>query len=108
MANDASTCDVEIDEELVAGLIARQFPQWSDRTVRAIVPGGWDNRSFRLGEDMLVRLPSAGCYAAQVEKEQRWLPVLAPMLPRPIPSPSEAGDARRTYCGSGFDRSSPW
>lgn len=99
MANDARTCDVEIDEELVAGLIARQFPQWSDRTVRAIVPGGWDNRSFRLGEDMLVRLPSAGCYAAQVEKEQRWLPVLAPMLPRPIPSPIAMGEP-----GSGY----PW
>ncbi|MGG2476391.1 phosphotransferase, partial [Rhizobium sp. BR5] len=40
---------------------------------------GWDNRSFRLGDDMLIRLPSAARYVAQVEKEHRWLPVLAPL-----------------------------
>lgn len=92
MGHEASACDVEIDEGLVVELVARQFPEWSDERVEAVVPGGWDNRSFRLGEDMLVRLPSAGCYAAQVEKEQRWLPVLAPMLPRPIPSPIAKGE----------------
>ena len=34
-----------------------------------------------------MRLPSAAGYAAQVEKEQRWLPVLAPHLPLPVPTP---------------------
>jgi aminoglycoside phosphotransferase (APT) family kinase protein len=40
---------------------------------------------------MLVRLPRKANYAAQVEKEQRWLPVLAPMLPLPIPCPVAMG-----------------
>jgi aminoglycoside phosphotransferase (APT) family kinase protein len=38
-----------------------------------------------------VRLPSAQGYAAQVEKEHRWLPRLAPLLPLPIPVPLAMG-----------------
>ena len=49
---------------------------------------GWDNRSFRLGDDLLVRLPSAEGYAGAVAKEQEWLPRLAPLLPLPIPEPA--------------------
>jgi aminoglycoside phosphotransferase (APT) family kinase protein len=34
-----------IDDKLVAGLVADQFPAWSSLAVTAIVPGGWDHRS---------------------------------------------------------------
>ncbi len=67
-----------IDVGLVRRLVEAQFPQWADLPVVAAVPQGWDNRSFRLGETLVVRLPSAGSYAAQVDKENRWLPFLAP------------------------------
>jgi len=60
---------MKIDESLVAALIADQFPQWAGLPLSRVLPGGWDNRTFRLGEDLLVRLPSAAAYAAQVEKE---------------------------------------
>lgn len=80
-----------IDAPLVRRLIAAQFPDWSDLEVRPIEPGGWDNRTFRLGETMTVRLPSAEHYVRQVEKEQHWLPRLAPHLPLPIPAPLEKG-----------------
>ncbi|MFM2389087.1 MAG: hypothetical protein RLZZ437_642, partial [Pseudomonadota bacterium] len=55
--------------------------------------GGWDNRTFRLGDGLLVRLPSAERYAAQVKKEQRWLPVLAQGLPVAVPRPVGLGRA---------------
>jgi aminoglycoside phosphotransferase (APT) family kinase protein len=82
---------VPIDADLAARLIASQFPQWADLPVRPVELDGWDNRTFRLGDDMSVRLPSAQAYAAQVAKEQRWLPVLAPLLPLPVPVPLAAG-----------------
>ncbi|WP_299321525.1 aminoglycoside phosphotransferase family protein [Parasphingopyxis sp.] len=81
-----------IDAGLVRRLIAAQFPQWADLAVTPILPGGWDNRSFRLGDDMVVRLPSAQRYAPQVEKEQYWLPKLARELPVAIPSPLAKGE----------------
>jgi aminoglycoside phosphotransferase (APT) family kinase protein len=36
---------------------------------------GWDNTTFRLGEELSLRLPSADRYTAQIVKEHRWLPV---------------------------------
>ncbi|MGH6622868.1 MAG: phosphotransferase, partial [Burkholderiaceae bacterium] len=86
-----------IDETLVRRLVASQFPQWADLSVRPLIPGGWDNRTFRLGETMLVRLPSAAGYAAQVEKEHRWLPRLAPQLPLSIPVPLAMGKPADGY-----------
>jgi aminoglycoside phosphotransferase (APT) family kinase protein len=80
-----------LDEHLVRRLVAAQFPQWAHLSVTRVEPGGWDNRTFRLGPDLLVRLPSAAEYAEAVAKEQRWLPVLAPQLPQPVPVPLAAG-----------------
>ena len=83
--------EVDIDVALVQRLLAAQFPYWADLPVTPAVPQGWDNRTFRLGERMTVRLPSAERYVAQVEKEHRWLPRLAPQLPLPIPVPLGRG-----------------
>ena len=86
-----------INETLVQCLIAAQFPQWKDLPVRPVAHSGWDNRTFHLGEHMLVRMPNAEDYALQVEKEQRWLPKLAPLLPLPIPVPLGLGEPAKGY-----------
>ncbi|WP_204040997.1 aminoglycoside phosphotransferase family protein [Acrocarpospora phusangensis] len=80
-----------IDAALVKRLIASQFPQWSALPVTPVEVDGWDNRTYRLGDEMTVRLPTAGGYAPAVEKEDRWLPVLAPSLPVAIPAPLAKG-----------------
>jgi aminoglycoside phosphotransferase (APT) family kinase protein len=80
-----------IDVELARRLVARQFPHWANLPVTEVSRQGWDNRTFRLGSDLTVRLPSGDWYALQVEKEHRWLPVLAPQLPLPIPVPVVRG-----------------
>src|SRR5262249_43281529 len=65
---------IEIDATLVRELIRTQFPQWAGLPITPVENGGWDNRTFHLGDRMSVRLPSAPAYVAQVEKEHRWLP----------------------------------
>jgi aminoglycoside phosphotransferase (APT) family kinase protein len=87
----------DIDAALVTRLVQRQFPQWADLPITAAEPNGWDNRTFRLGRELLVRLPSAERYAAQVRKEHRWLPVLAPHVPLPIPVPVAMGEPGEGY-----------
>jgi aminoglycoside phosphotransferase (APT) family kinase protein len=84
---DVTTTDgrAGIDAALVARLVAEQFPQWAGLPVRPVPVEGWDNRTYRLGDELTVRLPSHQSYAAAVAKENRWLPVLAPQLPVPIP-----------------------
>lgn len=88
---------VDIDTALVRQLIAKQFPVWADLPIRPVEFGGWDNKTFHLGEHMTVRLPSGAAYAQQVEKEQRWLPKLAPLLPLPIPVPLAMGKPADGY-----------
>ena len=90
-----------IDVALARRLIDSQFPQWSQLPIAAVEVDGWDNRSFRLGSELTVRLPSGDWYAQQVDKEQRWLPLLAPQLPLPVPIPVAKGEP-----GAGFPY--PW
>jgi aminoglycoside phosphotransferase (APT) family kinase protein len=80
-----------IDEALARALVSDQFPHWAHLSLTRVARDGWDNRSFRLGKGMVVRLPSAAPYAGQVEKEQRWLPILAGSLSYPIPAPLGLG-----------------
>jgi aminoglycoside phosphotransferase (APT) family kinase protein len=87
---------LKIDTALVRRLVDSQFPQWAGLAIKPVASGGWDNRTFHLGADLLVRLPCAECYVPQVEKEHRWLPQLAPPLPVAIPSPVGLG---RPGCG---------
>ena len=74
-----------IDAALVRRLIAAQFPQWSALPVTPVAVDGWDNRTYHLGEDMTVRLPTASGYVPGVAKENDWLPRLAPQLPVDVP-----------------------
>jgi aminoglycoside phosphotransferase (APT) family kinase protein len=86
-----------INETLVRRLISSQFPDWKDLPIRPVTLSGWDNKTFHLGEDMLIRMPSAAEYASQVEKEHKWLPKLAPFLPLPIPVPLAIGKPADDY-----------
>lgn len=81
----------EITSELVARLISDQFPQWADQPITPVESDGCDNSSFRLGDTLSVRLPRADAYASQIDKEHRWLPLLARHLPLTIPEPVALG-----------------
>ncbi len=88
---------LEITLPLVTSLIVQQFPQWAHLSIRPVELSGWDNRTFRLGEEMLIRLPSSEGYALQVQKEQKWLPRLAGQLSLSIPAPIAMGQPSDFY-----------
>ncbi len=88
---------VDIDAELVRRLIGQQFPHWAGLAVAGVEPQGWDNRTFRIGRELLARLPIASAYTSQVEKEQFWLPRLAPHLQVSIPKPVAMGAPAMGY-----------
>jgi aminoglycoside phosphotransferase (APT) family kinase protein len=86
-----------IDADLARRLIDAQFPQWAELPIERVAVDGWDNRTFRLGDALSIRLPTGDWYAQQVAKEQRWLPRLAPQLPLPIPAPVAQGEPGEGY-----------
>ena len=93
MTDDALTINVNLVQQLVTS----QFPDWSDLPITEVHPNGWDNRTFRLGDRMSVRLPSAERYSLQVDKEQKWLPILSEKLPLPVPIPLAKGKPNHNY-----------
>lgn len=89
--------EVDTNEDLVRRLVSTQFPQWADLIVKTIHSSGTDNALYRLGENMVVRLPRTLSASKQGDKEQQWLPKLAPFLPLTIPKPIVAGIAGEGY-----------
>ena len=73
--------EIAIDVELVRALVGRAMPAYADAQVRRLAASGSTNALFRLGDDLLVRLPRQPGGSAAISKEAAWLPVLGPLLP---------------------------
>jgi len=88
---------MHIDAALVSALVAEQLPHLAGLPVRPVPRQGWDNRTFRLGDELSVRLPSAEWYAAAVEKEERVLQYLDGRLPVTVPAVVAVGAPSRLF-----------
>jgi aminoglycoside phosphotransferase (APT) family kinase protein len=73
-----------------------QYPELAELPLLEVA-NGWDNAIFRLGDTLSVRLPRRRVAAGLIDREQRWLPALAPSLPLPVPVPVACGRASEKY-----------
>ena len=89
--------EVDTDASLVRRLLAAQFQQWAHLPIRSVPSAGTDNALFRLGDDMVVRLPRIHWAVGSLDKEHHWLPRLAPLLPVAIPTPLGKGEPAEGY-----------
>ncbi len=89
--------EVDTDAALVGRLVAGQFPQWADLPIEPVQAFGTDNALYRLGDEMVARLPRTKRTSATLEKERRWLPRLAPLLPLAVPVPLAEGAPAEGY-----------
>ncbi len=83
--------EASTDVDLVRRLLAAQFPDWSSLPLERVPSSGTDNALYRLGDDMVVRLPRIGWAVSGLDRELEWLPRLAPRLPVEIPIPLATG-----------------
>jgi aminoglycoside phosphotransferase (APT) family kinase protein len=89
--------EVDINASVVRWLLADQFPRWADLPIEPVEPRGTDNVLYRLGKDMVVRLPRRERTVGTLEKERAWLPRLTPFLPLTVPTPLAEGKATKDY-----------
>jgi len=82
--------EVDLTTDLVRALLQDQHPDLAALPLR-LAAHGWDNATFRLGDDLAVRLPRREVAAHLIEHEQRWLPTLAALCPVPVPAPLRVG-----------------
>ena len=83
--------EVDTSVDLVRCLLAVQFPRWARLPITPVPSAGTDHALFRLGNDMVVRLPRIDWAVGQAAREAQWLPRLAPYLPLAIPTPLAHG-----------------
>jgi aminoglycoside phosphotransferase (APT) family kinase protein len=88
---------VDSDAALVRELLADQFPEWATLPIRRLETDGTDNAIYRLGDDLVVRLPLIHWAVEQVEKEHTWLPKIAPLLPLAVHEPLVIGQPGHGY-----------
>ncbi|MFD4544331.1 aminoglycoside phosphotransferase family protein [Streptomyces bauhiniae] len=84
--------ELDIDAPLVRRLIARRFPAWAELPVTRLRSSGTENAMFRLGPELVVRLPRHPGAVADVTHERDWLPRLGPGLPVAVPEPVGSGE----------------
>jgi aminoglycoside phosphotransferase (APT) family kinase protein len=82
---------IEITADLVRDLLQEQHPDLAGLDIRPVA-GGWGNQMWRLGEELAVRMQRMDPTPELQLKERRWLPVLAPLLPLPVPVPVRFGE----------------
>jgi aminoglycoside phosphotransferase (APT) family kinase protein len=89
--------EVETDVALVRRLVADQFPEWAGLPLEPVAERGTDNILYRLGDDLVARLPGRERPALALRKECEWLPKLAPLLPLDVPVPLVVGRPMEDY-----------
>jgi aminoglycoside phosphotransferase (APT) family kinase protein len=81
---------LEVSNAAVQRLVREQRPDLGDRPLVRI-ENGWDNATFRLGDDLAVRLPRRAEAVPLILHEQRYLPDIARRSPVAVPVPVHAG-----------------
>jgi aminoglycoside phosphotransferase (APT) family kinase protein len=88
--------EIDVTERMVRALLLEQHPDLVELSLERL-DEGWDNTLWRLGSELVVRLPRRGVAAPLVVNEQRWLPTLAALLPLPVSSPVRVGRPSAEY-----------
>ena len=96
MVSGTPSAELQIDEPMVRELLAAQHGDLADLPL-VHLDTGWDNTMFRLGDELVVRLPRRTEAVVLIRNEQAWLPELASRLPIPIPVPVRVGVASDAY-----------
>jgi len=89
--------EIPVDEALARRLLRDQFPEFADLPLRVHHEHGTDHTLFRLGDDMVMRLPIMEYPSKQALKEAKWLPFLAPQVPLELPLPIALGQPDDDY-----------
>ena len=77
--------EIPIDVTLVRRLVDTAFPEYAGHDLTPTRDSGSSNALFRLGEDMLVRLPRQPGGGATIAKEARWLPFVGSRITFAVP-----------------------
>ncbi len=85
-----------VDEQLARRLVADQFPEVPVASL-VLFGQGWDNTVWLAEGRVVFRFPRRVVVVPAVRRQVALLPLIAPLLPAPIPQPLYAGQPGRGY-----------
>src|SRR5690606_41100044 len=88
--------EIHVDAGLVRRLLSSQLPHLAGLLLQVVEPWGTDHAIWRLGDELVVRLPRIGWAAGQPEREATWLPRLG-HLPVGVAEPVALGEPGAGY-----------
>ncbi len=88
--------EVHIDEALVRALLRSQHPDLAKLTIGSRHEG-WDNVTYRIGEELAVRLPRRRLGAALSATELDWIPRVGADWSFPVPRALRHGEPNERY-----------
>ena len=102
MPEQRHEAEIPMDEHRLRGLLEAQFPHWAELRIRELEERGTDHTLFRIGDDMVARMPirpynGAAAVDQQAVRESRWVPFLAPRVPLEMPVPLGLGTPTSDY-----------
>jgi aminoglycoside phosphotransferase (APT) family kinase protein len=89
--------EVTVTADDVRRLVSAQLPHLADLPVTPVAEAGTDHRLFRLGDDLVARMPKISWSAGHAARDAEWLPRLAPSLPLTLPAPVAVGEPDDGY-----------
>jgi len=89
--------EIPISTEFVRRLVNAAFSQYANAPLARLNQSGSSNVLFRLGKDLLVRLPRQPGGSRLIDKERRWLGEIAPNFPVIVPEIIALGEPMFGY-----------
>lgn len=89
--------ELAVTGNLVRELINRQFPNLSALQLTRLPASGSSNVLFRLGDELLVRLPRERGGSSTIDKESNYLPLLAASISVQLPVIVTVGEPDSDY-----------
>jgi aminoglycoside phosphotransferase (APT) family kinase protein len=89
--------EIHLDVSLVRALVDRAFPEYAGHALEAARDSGSSNALFRLGSDLVVRLPRQPGGGATIDKEARWLPYVGERVTVAVPEIVGIGEPALGY-----------
>lgn len=84
--------ELVVDTQLVRRLVEQALPEYASLSIEPLSSSGSSNALFRLGDELLVRLPRQHGGSTTIEKEARWLPVIAQGVTAAVPEIVAVGE----------------
>lgn len=82
--------DLPMNDAMIRALVTQHAPQWAALPLQRVDSPGTDNAMFRIGSDLVLRIPRRRSAVALLSKELDWLAHLDG-LPLKVPTPRYRG-----------------